>query len=70
MINCRRDIHYTYAGIQAQLLAMHFDDPIKLPLETMPTPESMVETGWAKRCPNHPGKFIRGDDMTPGKWEQ
>ena len=64
MINCRRDVHYSYAGIQAQLWVMHLDNPERLPKETMPTPESMVKDGWAKRCPNHPGQFIAGDD----KW--
>ena len=64
MINCRRDRHYTYAGIQAQLLTMHLDDPIRLPKATMPTPESMVVDGYTKPCPNHPGQFIPGDE----KW--
>ncbi len=61
MVDCRRDRHYTYAGIQAQLLVMHLDDPKRLPKSTMPTPESMIQAGWTKRCPNHLDKFIAGD---------
>ncbi len=40
---------------------MHLDDPKRLPKSTMPTPESMIQAGWTKRCPNHLDKFIAGD---------
>ncbi len=53
-------IGHTYAQIEAQLIAMHLDDPVRLSKEHMPTVKSMVRDGWAKPCPKHPGYYISG----------